>query len=532
MTPRVATKAKIWLATMWRDPSLEGTLRRSLILLALVTALTAWFSQTFFFPDEHFQILEYMAMKLGLTSPAELPWEYAAKARPFFQPFLYFLIAKPLTLLGLDPFALMFVLRAVTGAFSLYVLAVFARFLISDLSRPGARMAYARLLPFMGFLPYLFVRTASETASAAFFALALVVAVRGKDRLAPLFWAGLLCGAAFECRFQAALLVLGLFAWLAFQARLHWTKLAAFIAGGLAVVAISALIDRWGYGVWCFPPWNYVDVNLIQGVASRVFGTSPWFAYFYLEIGTIFAPITAALMIAMVIAVIRNPRHVIIWATVPFFLVHCLMGHKEERFLFPLVYFFTAYPVMAFAPGRPFPVFERVWAYRQSFAAKFVLWTAVVAMVFLALYPFGLRPHMRMAKYLYRHFPSGFQGFSYEADRFDNYPMVRPKPYRIDILFDRADLEAQLKKGPVYLMTDYPALPPVAKGVKAELLYSEYLFASSPQSAIAATKFLCAYADMKRKGPIHPPKLRFLTLYKIEPGQGNTPVAPCKPNWD
>jgi phosphatidylinositol glycan class B len=538
-TERGLKRAEIW-TLRWRqfrdDKSPEGVLRRSLVLLAVVTAVTAWFSETFFFPDEHFQILEFMAMKLGITSPAELPWEYGAKARPFFQPFLYFLIAKPLTVLGLrDAFDLMFVLRLVTGAFSMGALVVFARFVLDELKRGDERFAFAKMLPFMGFLPYLFVRTASETAAAAFFALALVIAVRGvrAGSLARVAFAGLLCGAAFECRYQAAFLVLGLMAWLAFEARARWTALLSFAAAGLAVVALSLLIDRWGYGVWCFPPWNYIDVNIIQGIASKVFGSSPWYAYFYLEPGTLFAPITAVLMIAMVVAALRNPHNVITWATVPFFVAHCLTAHKEERFLFPLATLAISYPVLAFAPGRPFPLFDRVWAWRRSIAAKVVGWSAVAAMLFLAVYPFGIRPHMRMAKYLYRHFPTGLQAWTYEDERFENYPMVRPKPYAIDLLFDHADLQAQLAKGPVYLFSDTPSLPVQAQGVHATLLYSDFILAQSPGAAIWATKVMCGYADLKRTTPTHPPRLRFLTLYKLEHGESAdaTRPAPCTPVW-
>ncbi|MDR3526351.1 MAG: glycosyltransferase family 39 protein [Rhizomicrobium sp.] len=517
------------------DKSPEGVLRRSLVLLAVVTAVTAWFSETFFFPDEHFQILEFMAMKLGITSPAELPWEFGARARPFFQPFLYFLIAKPLTFLGLrDAFDLMFVLRLVTGAFSLLALAVFARFLLAELTRQDERFAFAKMLPFMGFLPYLFVRTASETAAAAFFALALVLAVRGvrASSWRWLAWAGLLCGAAFESRYQTAFLVLGLLAWLAFEARARWTELLSFCAAGLTVVALSLLIDRWGYGVWCFPPWNYIDVNIIQGVASKVFGTAPWFAYFYLEPGTLFAPITVLLMIAMVVACLRNPRHVITWVTVPFFLIHCLIAHKEERFLFPLAILAISYPVLAFAPGRPFALFDGVWAWRRSIAAKVVGWSAVAAMVFLAVYPFGIRPHMRMAKYLYRHFPSGFHAYSFDAEGFENYPMLRRKPYRIDIVIDREDLQAQLGKGPIYLLSDTPSLPAMAQGLRAQMLYSDFIFAGSPGAAAWATKVMCGYADLKRTTPIHPPRLKFLTLYKLEAGQGPVATTPCTPVWN
>ena len=43
---------------------MDSALRRSLAILAAVVVVTAWFSATFYFPDEHYQVLEFMAYKL------------------------------------------------------------------------------------------------------------------------------------------------------------------------------------------------------------------------------------------------------------------------------------------------------------------------------------------------------------------------------------------------------------------------------------------------------------------------------------
>ena len=61
---------------------MDKTLRRSLVILTVVTVVTAWFSVTFYFPDEHFQVLEFMSFKLGITPASSLPWEICALIRP------------------------------------------------------------------------------------------------------------------------------------------------------------------------------------------------------------------------------------------------------------------------------------------------------------------------------------------------------------------------------------------------------------------------------------------------------------------
>src|SRR6185312_1757908 len=208
---------------------MDREIRRSLLILAAVTIVTAWFSNTFYFPDEHYQVLEFMGFKLGSTPASELPWEFAARIRPWFQPLVYFLIAKPLQGLGVrDMFTIVFVLRLLTGLFSVGALAAFARAILPTIEGQDEKRAFARYLPLFGFLPYLFVRTSSETFSAAFFALGLAVAMGGKTA-SRLALAGLLCGLAFESRYQTGLMGAGLFAWLAMMARARVDRLAAFL---------------------------------------------------------------------------------------------------------------------------------------------------------------------------------------------------------------------------------------------------------------------------------------------------------------
>ncbi|MBA2589986.1 MAG: hypothetical protein H0U98_15335 [Alphaproteobacteria bacterium] len=491
---------------------MDKELRRSLGLLAVVTLVTAWFSVTFYFPDEHYQVLEFMSFKLGITPASSLPWEYSARIRPWFQPGLYFLIAKPLIALGLtDMFTITFILRALTGLLSLAALALFARALLPTIEGEEEKRAFVRDLPLFGFLPYLFVRTSSETFSAAFFALGLAVALdrRTSSRLAL---AGLFCGLAFESRYQTGLLGLGLFAWLAIIAREKLAGLAAFLGGGVVALAIGALADRWGYGAWAFPSLGYVDVNLLQGVAAHQFGREPVFAYLYLLPAQIFFAITLGLMVALVLTWLRNPRHAVTWVTLPFVLAHIAIAHKEARFLFPLTILATAFPVLGFSPRLPRwrESFARVWNWRTSWAARTVTAISVLSMIYFALYPFGVRPHIPMARYLYRHDPGPVWSF---AKPFDSYPIYRPAGFVVGRLKDQAQLDALLEKGPVYLMTEMPVAP---AGINATLLYSEFPLARFGYGQ-AGTDYIRGYADFAvRHHFLKLLPLYWYTLYRVE----------------
>jgi GPI mannosyltransferase 3 len=448
-------------------------LRRSLLILAVVIAVTAWFSDSFYFPDEHYQVLEFMSYKLGLTPASDLPWEFSARIRPWFQPLVYYAIAKPLIWLGLrDMFDVAFGLRLATGMFSLSALALFARAVLPTIEGGEEQRAFVRYLPWFGFLPYLFVRTSSETFSSAFFSLGLAFAL-GIKSVPRLALAGLLCGLAFEGRYQTGLLGLGLLAWLAIIARVRATALAAFVGGGLAALAIGVLADWWGYGRFVFPPLGYIEINLVRGVAAHQFGREPVFAYLYLLPAQIFFAITLVLMAGMVMMWLRNPRHALTWTTLPFVLVHSAIAHKEARFLFPLAILATAFPVLGFSPRLPLwrETFTRIWRWRRSWTAKIATGISVLAMAFFAFYPFGVRPHMPMAEYLYRHDLRVIYSF---AAPFQSYPMYRPHVFRSEQLRGQAQLNALLDAGPVLLMTEIPVPPALPAGARATLLCSEF----------------------------------------------------------
>jgi phosphatidylinositol glycan class B len=494
---------------------MDRALWRSLAILGAVVFVTAWFSETFYFPDEHYQILEFMAFKLGITPATELPWEFTARIRPWFQPLVYFLIAKPLTLAGVkDMFAIAFILRLATGLFSLGALAVFVRAILPTIEGEEEKRAFVRYLPWFGFLPYLFVRTASETFSAAFIALGLAVAI-GQKSPGRLALAGLFCGFAFESRYQTGLLSAGLFGWLLIIGRARLQDLAAFLAGGLMALAVGALADRWGYGQWVFPPLGYVDVNLMQGVAAHRFGREPVFAYLYLLPAQIFFAITLVLMAAMLAMWLRNPRHPVTWATVPFVLAHCLIAHKEARFLFPLAILATAFPVLGFSPRlrRWRETFAGIWDWRRSGCAKAVTAISVLGMLYFALYPFGVRPHMPMAKYLYRQDPGAVYSF---GEPFRSYPMFRPVDYRAQKLQAPSQLDALLDQHAVLLMTQTPVPPSLPANSHAVLLYSEFPLARFGYGQ-AGADYICGYtAFAARHSFLKLLPLYWYTLYRVE----------------
>jgi phosphatidylinositol glycan class B len=76
---------------------------RKLIIVGIVIhIITAVFSVGYYHVDEHFQILEFTSMKLGLAEENSLPWEYQAHLRPALQPAIAFMTIKAISFIGLD----------------------------------------------------------------------------------------------------------------------------------------------------------------------------------------------------------------------------------------------------------------------------------------------------------------------------------------------------------------------------------------------------------------------------------------------
>ena len=194
------------------------------------------------------------------------------------------------------------------------------------------------------FIPYIHVRTSAENYSAIFFIFAIsilflknpsLVFNRGSLKevsFSSLLLTGVFCGLSFVCRYQMSIPVFFLFLWMIFSRQFQVKHLFTFIIGNLFVLAFSSAIDIISYDEWLFVPWNYFHLNLIEGVAAR-FSKDPLWFFLKSPLERGFPPVSLFLMIGSFLFWWRNPRNVWTWVTLPFFLAHSLISHKEIRFL-------------------------------------------------------------------------------------------------------------------------------------------------------------------------------------------------------
>src|SRR5579862_2532600 len=166
--------------------------RRFLLLwlgVALFLILVAAFlSDGYYHPDEHFQTLEFAGLKLGITPAADLPWEYAYRIRSFVQPGLYVLIARALTGVGVDdPFRWALAFRLVSGLFAWLALCALALAAYRWLDGEDARRYAVLAACIAWYMPYLAVRTSSESLGGSCFILGFVLLALFEEGPSPAF---------------------------------------------------------------------------------------------------------------------------------------------------------------------------------------------------------------------------------------------------------------------------------------------------------------------------------------------------------
>jgi GPI mannosyltransferase 3 len=54
------------------------------------------------------------------------------------------------------------------------------------------------------------------------------------------------------------------------------------------------------------------------------------------------------LLFGIIITTIKFPKNCYVWIVLPYFIIHSIIPHKEERFLFPIVFFFPVMMVKAY----------------------------------------------------------------------------------------------------------------------------------------------------------------------------------------
>jgi GPI mannosyltransferase 3 len=321
--------------------------RRIILVSALIFIVTAWFSEGFYHWDEHFQITEFAGLKLGLTEKSSLPWEYECQMRPGIQPLIAFAVYKVASFAGInDPFFISFVLRLIAAAVSFLSIYLMVRLYNTKIDE---KLRYAFLL--LSFLLWLSVfnsvRFSSESFAGRIFIIGFAfILMKQKCRPVDYLMTGIILGLAFLVRYQVAFMIAGFAAWLLFIHKSGIRNIAYLGAGLFIAFLAGVVIDRWFYGEWVLTTWNYFDQNILLGKAAG-FGTYPWWYYIEQTFMNALPPFSLVYITAIIVYAIYKPKDEITWTVLPFLVAHFIIGHKEIRFIFPVIGFLPVMIIMS-----------------------------------------------------------------------------------------------------------------------------------------------------------------------------------------
>lgn len=351
------------------------------LAIQVITAITQVGASS---ADQHFQVIEFSLDQLGQPSGFPYVWEYDHFVRPTLQVYLFSGYHLLLNGIGIaDPYIQLTILRVLL---SLCMFIVFNLFAIHFFKNgPGNILTLVLLLMnFSWSLPYTRTLFCSEMMSSLIFFGTLVLYDAKKDswRSAwlPLL-TGLLFSLAFYFRFQIAFAMVGFGIWLLFSEK-RYHHLLPMAVGFVVGAAFNTWLDFAYYKEWVITPYAYFHVNINEGRAAG-FGTSSFTRYIALLIGIAPAPLISIVFLYYAVKTfftrLLNP---VFLSVIIFVVMHSMVGHKEERFLFPV---FNAMPLII---GWSIPSFQHYYQRAHGWIKatfRFVIWFSVVLNVLLLL---------------------------------------------------------------------------------------------------------------------------------------------------
>lgn len=306
--------------------------------LALALMVTAFFSIGFHHPDEYYQIFEYMLVYSGKAHHSILsPIEMKYQMRPWFQPIFFNMLIKPLSWLGLDsPFHATLWLRTLTAFLAFFNFSLWMKWL-------HHLFPQKKCFHFLWwFLPYFAIRTSSDTWGAHLILTGLAFILleqlrKDKVRMKTMLSFAILAGAAALFRYQTILITFPVVLWLLINKKL---TLKTFLLPALTYAGVCLLelpFNYLGYAEWTWATFNHAYANVILKV-SHQFGTMPPWGYFLLLLKSGFGIFGLFFIGGVLLYWKKQVKTLLGFTSIFYFIFFCFIGHKEVRFLTPLLF--------------------------------------------------------------------------------------------------------------------------------------------------------------------------------------------------
>ena len=303
--------------------------------------IAAYFSEGFYQQDEHFSILEPINFKLG--KEATLGWDFFhLYDRQWILSYFFYLITNFFSIFNItSPFKLAFIFRlfsSILGWLSIICLINISKKFFSNQYSLYTVFFVASLF---WFYPYFHSRPSSENISCSLliFSITYIIYLNDlKNIKIHSFFIGIILGFSFLIRYTNLFLIAFLGLWTLLINKNKFKHLLIALFSFSIIFLIGVIIDYWGYNKFTLSSLNYFLLNY-EWKQMNYFPTYPWWYNFYLIIKEFLPPISILVLFSFFVFWFKFPKNILTWTTLPYFIFLTTLGHKETRYLFPILIF-------------------------------------------------------------------------------------------------------------------------------------------------------------------------------------------------
>jgi phosphatidylinositol glycan class B len=367
--------------------------------------------------DEYYQVFQFAAAKIGLYV-LRTPWEHTEAMRSTLMPSIIVVIYRIYALFTTtpDPFIIGFIMRVIASIISLSSIVIMLQVFLPGIKNEKYKK-YLTLLAFFTLAGmYYNIHFCSENISGSLFLIAFsLIFAKLRSSVLKYFLVGLFLGLAFTVRFQTGFLILGIVLWLMFIERLHIRYLfVLFFSLIITILLFNILLDHWYYDNWTISAWNYFKQNIVLDKVNG-YGIESPFYYIYMTASIL--PFGPLYVIACIILFVYKPRHPLTWILLPFIIGHSMIGHKEIRFMVPIINFMPLCLIYAFEIIQDKFGFD-VLSWRKTI--KILWWVNCLSLVVMAIPPTTELP---VSHYIYDNYtnPTDYSFLTYGGSDVDFY---------------------------------------------------------------------------------------------------------------
>ncbi|KAJ4912058.1 Alg9-like mannosyltransferase family [Raphanus sativus] len=367
--------------------------RRIFMFCLAFRVVNALLIQTYFNPDEHWQSLE--VAHRTVFGYGYMTWEWKRGIRSYLHPMLFAFLYKLLHLTALDttPYLMSKAPRLLQSVFSALGDLYFYKLSHALYGDNVASWSFFCQLA-NWFMFFCMNRTFSNCLETVLTIMGLYYwpCIRDSSKDHPVNRKLGLVIAALACAVRPTSAIIWLYVGtlelFLTPNKVKFVVLEVIPIGSL-VLGLTCLLDRLMYGSWVIVPLNFLKFNFLSS-GGDYYGTHPWHWYFsqgFLVMLFTFTPLSVAGMI-------KSKNHklsaLILWVLT----IYSLLGHKEFRFVLPVLPIALIFSGYALAQMEASPssitkkkqVPRKKWSPKLTLSVLFLLLTNIPMALYMSLF--------------------------------------------------------------------------------------------------------------------------------------------------